>query len=106
MRNLLLAGTAGLFVAFGAVSAEAVTQNSPYATMAPPDAVDGYVTEPDPVYVVPRSDGMIEGRAAYVDEGPAYVPVQPHYVYPARRYHYEYYRPYAPFPLSVLPWNW
>jgi len=56
MRNLLLAGTAGLFLAIGAASAYAVPQNSPYATMVPPDAVDGYSGEQGPIYTDPPSN--------------------------------------------------
>src|ERR1700688_739825 len=63
MRNLLMAGTAaGLFLALGAVNAYAVQQNSPYATMVPPGAVDGYSTD-DGYYYGDR----VEGRSAYVD---------------------------------------
>jgi hypothetical protein len=102
MRNLLLAGTAGLFLSLGAATAYAVPQNSPYATMVPPDAVDGYI--PPPVYVVP-ADGavMVDGRSAYVEGTPVYAPAQPTYV---ERPVYVERRAYAPFPFSVLPWNW
>jgi hypothetical protein len=64
MRNALLAGTAGLLLCLGAAAAYAVPQNSPYATMVPPDAVEGYTTGNDPGY---GNDAMIEGRSAYVD---------------------------------------
>ena len=92
MRNILLAGTTGLFLALGAASAYAVPQNSPYATMVPPGAVDGdagpygqqYPAYPDSGY----PDGyMTEGRSAYVD--PAYVDGDPGYVDPG--YDYGYY---------------
>ena len=68
MRNLLMAGaTAGLFLAFGAASAYAVPQNSPYATMVPPGAVDGYApTAPDDGYYY-GDPAVVEGRSAYVD---------------------------------------
>jgi hypothetical protein len=87
MRNLLLAGTAGLFLAFGAASAYAVPQNSPYATMVPPAAVDGY-TPDGSAYACPGDsaqvgcpDGMVEGRAAVVD--PDYAYGDPAYIAPA-----------------------
>jgi hypothetical protein len=74
MRNLLLAGTAGLFVALGAANAYAVPQNSPYATMVPPGAVDGYAPDDSPVYGAPLlADPMVEGRSAYVDPDSDYV---------------------------------
>jgi hypothetical protein len=68
MRNILMAGTAaGLFLALGAVNAYAVPQNSPYATMVPPGAVDGYSTmAPDDGYYYGDS-APVEGRSAYVD---------------------------------------
>jgi hypothetical protein len=79
MRNLLLAGTAGLFLALGAATAYAVPQNSPYATMVPPDAVDGYVADNGPAYGCQGyaqdagcPGGMIEGRSALVDPEYAY----------------------------------
>ena len=82
MRNILLAGTAGLFLTLGAASAYAVPQNSPYATMVPPSAVDGYQPDNGPSYVDPGytydNEPMIEGRAAEVD--PYYG--APGYVYP------------------------
>src|SRR5580658_1768977 len=79
MRNLFLAGTAGLFLTLGAAAAYAVPQNSPYATMVPPDAVDGYVAG-GPAYgclgyaqgVDCAPTGMIEGRSAFVDPEYAY----------------------------------
>jgi hypothetical protein len=82
MRNLLMAGTAGLFLALGAASAYAVPQNSPYATMAPPGAVDGYTQGNGPMY---NDEPMVEGRSAYVDpdygySDPGYA--DPAYVYP------------------------
>jgi hypothetical protein len=80
MRNLLLAGTAGLFLSLGAATAYAVPQNSPYATMVPPDAVDGYVADNglsngcqgyvQDVGCPPA--GMTEGRSAFVDPEYAY----------------------------------
>jgi hypothetical protein len=68
MRNLLMAGAAtGLFLALGAANAYAVPQNSPYATMVPPDAVDGYSpTAPDDGYYY-GDPAPVEGRSAYVD---------------------------------------
>jgi hypothetical protein len=84
MKNLLLAGTAGLLLAFGAAGASAQT-----------------IYQGDrPVYVAPEP--MIEGRSAYIDE-PAVV-VHPRYYYGPRHYYYE--RDHAPFPFSALPWNW
>ena len=68
MRSLFMAGTAGLFLALGAADAHAVPQNSPYATMVPPGAVDGYNSEPAPMYGdQDYGDATIEGRSAYVD---------------------------------------
>jgi hypothetical protein len=64
MRNLLLTGAAGLLLTLGAAAAYAVPQNSPYATMLPPDAVDGYSTDNDQGY---GNSGMSEGRSTYVD---------------------------------------
>jgi hypothetical protein len=82
MRNLLMAGTAGLFITLGAASAYAVPQNSPYATMVPPGAVDGYQPDTGPSYIDPNytygNEPMVEGRAAEVD--PYYS--DPGYVYP------------------------
>lgn len=121
MRTLLVAGTTGLFLALGAASAYAVPPNSPYAVMAPPEAVDGAVVPVNgPVYVAPRYDEdivvtrpsivepepVIEGRAAYVTAPdyayePAYTYARPRYVYAEPAYRYP-----APLPLSVLPWNW
>lgn len=106
MRNLLLAGTAGLFVALGAASAYAVAPSSPYATMVPPAAVDGYVA-PAPV-IVETPAPIYEGRAAYVEpDGTMVAPapvVTPGYVAPAPTVVYR--RDYAPFPFDLLPWNW
>jgi hypothetical protein len=95
MRSLLLAGSAGLFLALGAANAYAVPQNSPYATMVPPDAVDGYTPNggafyPDQTYGYEDGSpsGTVEGRAAYVDpddgyDGPGYVdPGYGYYGYP------------------------
>ena len=79
MRNLLLAGSAGLFLALGAANAYAVPQNSPYATMVPPGAVDGYTSYGTPVYPDQtygyedaNPSGAVEGRAAYVDSDDGY----------------------------------
>jgi hypothetical protein len=91
MRGLLLAGTAGLFLSFGAANAYAVPPNSPYATMVPPDAVDGYsqngAAYPDQSYGYgdPDSSGMIQGRAAFVD--PDYGYDDPGYVDPGYGYY-------------------
>ena len=92
MRNLLLAGTAGLILTLGAATAYAVPQNSPYATMVPPDAVDGYSTDNDPNYNDPNygNSGLIEGRSAYVD--PQYGYNDPAYADPG----YGYYDSPAP----------
>ena len=87
MRNLLLAGVAGLFLAIGAADANAVPQNSPYATMVPPNAVDGYAVGNGPVYGGEdygyESEPAVQGRSAYVD---------PEYGYgdPAYASNYEY----------------
>lgn len=71
MRNLLKVGAAaGLLLTLGAATAYAVPQNSPYATMVPPGAVDGYgdgYYNDAPVYADP-----VEGRSAYVDPGYGY----------------------------------
>jgi hypothetical protein len=67
MRTLLTIGaTAGLFLALGG-AAYAVPPNSPYATILPPDAVDGAApAAPDDgaVYTDPY---LVEGRSAYID---------------------------------------
>jgi hypothetical protein len=68
LRNLLWAGGAGLFLTLGAAAAYAVPQNSPYATMVPPSAVDGYDNSPaygnqDYGY---ESGPMAEGRSTYM----------------------------------------
>ena len=103
MRTMLVAGTAALFLALGGASAYAVPPNSPYATMVPPGAVDynapGYNDGP---YYGDRA--IVEGRSAYIEE-PGYVYRAPAY----RDYGYDYdyrYRFGAPFPFSLLPWNW
>jgi hypothetical protein len=89
MRSLLLAGTAGLFLALGAASAYAVPPNSPYATMVPPGAVDGYQQNGAvyPGYGNDDSDspGIVEGRAAFVD--PDYGYDDPGYVDPGYGYY-------------------
>jgi hypothetical protein len=86
MRSLLLAGTAGLFLALGAANAFAAAPNSPYAIMVPPDAVDGY-PQNGAAYPGQRygyddvdSSGMVEGRTAFVD--PDYGYDDPGYVDP------------------------
>jgi hypothetical protein len=100
MRNLLMAGTASLFLAIGATGAyadEIVTRvNGPvYAGGAP--MYDAYGNE----LIYPAAPPLIEGRSAFIERDPAYVPAQPAYVYrPGER------RVYTPFPFSVLPWNW
>jgi hypothetical protein len=101
MRTMLIAGTAGLFLALGGASAYAVPPNSPYATMVPPGAVD--YNAPGYNYGTYYNPGVVEGRSAYVEE-PGYV-----YRAPAYRPYYGYdydYRYRAPFPFSLLPWNW
>ncbi|WP_158815575.1 hypothetical protein [Methylocapsa sp. S129] len=88
MRNLLLAGTAGLFLALGAANAYAVAPNSPYATMVPPGAVDGYAPDNGyPYYADPGygDPGLVQGRAAYVD--PDYAYNDPVYVDPGYGYY-------------------
>ena len=91
MRNLLLAGAAGLFLAIGAANAYAVPQNSPYATLVPPNAVDGYDSGSGPVYGGQdygyESEPTVQERSAYVDPeygygDPAYAS---NYEYPAPR---------------------
>jgi hypothetical protein len=75
MRNLLKIGAAaGLLLTLGAATAYAVPQNSPYATMVPPGAVDGYGYDNGyygdaPVY---GYDAPVEGRSAYVDPSYGY----------------------------------
>jgi hypothetical protein len=72
MRNLLIAGTAGLFLTLGAANAYAVPANSPYATMVPPGLVDG-ATAPDNSMDYMGSDpNLVEGRSAYIDPDYAY----------------------------------
>ena len=106
MRTMFIAGAAGLCLALSAASAYAVPQNSPYATMAPPGAVDGYNSYSGPVYGY-ENEPMVEGRSAYVEDDPGYVTT---YRAPAYRYErpaYVYERRYRdPFPFSLLPWNW
>jgi hypothetical protein len=53
MRNFIMAGTAGLFFALGAVSAHAVPQS---ALQSPPDAA---------YEAIARANTLIEGRSAY-----------------------------------------
>ena len=53
MRNFIMAGTAGLFLAFGAISAQAVPQKS---LDAPPDAA---------FEAIANANHLIEGRSAY-----------------------------------------
>ena len=53
MRNYMVAGTAGLFLALGAVSAHAVPQN---ALESPPDAA---------YEAIASANTLIEGRSAY-----------------------------------------
>jgi hypothetical protein len=53
MRNFIMAGTAGLFLALGAVSAQAVPQKS---LEAPPDAA---------YEAIASANLLIEGRSAY-----------------------------------------
>jgi hypothetical protein len=92
MRNLLLAGTAGLFLALGAATAYAVPPNSPYATMVPPGAVDGATQDDGAVYADQgygyydgNPSGAIEGRAAFVDSDYGY---DQGYVDPGYGYNY------------------
>jgi hypothetical protein len=67
-------------------------------------AVDGEA----PYYAEPRGGVIVEGRSAYVEDdsgyvyrAPAYRVVRPDYVYDEPAYRYR-----APFPFSLLPWNW
>ena len=91
MRKHLLFGTTAVAFAMGASGAYAVSQNSPYAIMAPPQAVDGY--DQTPVYADPgySDSGMIEGRAAVVD---------PDYGYDDPGYAYGYGYGYDPAPVG------
>lgn len=93
MKSSLLAGAAGLLFAFAATGAFAATVYE-YR-----DGPVEYVPS-DPAYVAPAP--MIEGRSAYVENEPAGVARPAYYYGPHRYYYYER----APFPLSVLPWNW
>lgn len=114
MRNLLVAGTAGLLIALGAAgAANAANPNvptySPYTIMNIPgsvpeaDRTSKPVAEADRVYGYNQGSGMVEGRAAFVDEGqPGYGP-DDGYGRPGYRNADRY---DAPFPFSVLPWNW
>jgi hypothetical protein len=102
MRNLLLAGTASLFLAGGAASAYADTLLVPVNGTVSEATAPPYVAYGDPV-IYPAAPAMIEGRSAYVEGAPVYAPAQPTYVY---RPAYVERRAYTPFPLSVLPWNW
>jgi hypothetical protein len=78
MQNILLAGTAGVFLAVGAASAANpnVPSWSPYAIMG----FDSAAPTSNPG---PRADEMarVEGRAAYVD--PSYRHFKPGYDYAA-----------------------
>jgi hypothetical protein len=73
MRNLLLAGTAGLLLSVGAIGAASaanpnVPTSSPYAIqdVGPQTQPPGYM---DPGYAYDNGSGygMVEGRSAYVD---------------------------------------
>jgi hypothetical protein len=102
MRNLLMAGAASLFLAVGAASAyadEIVTPVSGPIDAGGAPAYDAYGNE----VVIPAAPALIEGRSAYIERDPMYVPAQPTYVY---RPAYVERRVYTPFPFSVLPWNW
>ncbi|WP_158816726.1 hypothetical protein [Methylocapsa sp. S129] len=89
MRNLLLAGTAGLFLTIGAVgAANAANPNvptySPYTLLDVPGSVPEVTPTSNPVWAYNRDGGgMTEGRSAYEDNGR-----------------------YATFPFNLLPWNW
>jgi hypothetical protein len=76
MRNLLLAGTAGLLLTFGAAGAANaanpnVPASSPYALtdVGPQTRPPGYA---DPNYGYDGDPGYVEGRAAYVDPDSGY----------------------------------
>ncbi|MGA2042893.1 MAG: hypothetical protein ABSG83_05925 [Roseiarcus sp.] len=92
MRKLILFGTTAVALAAGVSGAYAVPQNSPYAVMAPPQAVDGY-SDQGPIYSDPGygDSGMIEGRAAVVD---------PDYGYDDPGYAYGYGYGYDPAPVG------
>ncbi|WP_158813650.1 hypothetical protein [Methylocapsa sp. S129] len=73
MRNVLLAGTAGLFVSLAvAGAANAANPNtptwSPYTLMYVPGSVPEVTPTSNPVWAYNRY--AIEGRAAYIDEAP------------------------------------
>jgi hypothetical protein len=86
MKNILLAGVAGLLLAFAAAGATA-------DTIYHADGTVEYAPG-DPAYVAPAP--LVEGRSAYVEDAPITHP---------RYYHRRYYER-APFPFSALPWNW
>ncbi len=91
MRNLLLAGTAGLLLAFAAAGASA-------DTLYYPDGSAEYVPGERPVYVAPQP--LVEGRAAYVEQGPTGVTVRPI----LRSHYYDRYRafPFANAPVELV----
>lgn len=82
MRNILLAGTAGLLLAIGAAGvANAANPNvptySPYSLMYVPGSVPDIERTSKPIMAVDQ----VEGRAAYD-------------------------RPATYFPFNLMPWNW
>jgi hypothetical protein len=86
MRNILMAGTAGLLIALGAAgAANAANPNvptySPYTLMEIPGSVPDVARTSKPV----ATADQVEGRAAYVDDGA---------------------RPATFFPFNLMPWNW
>jgi hypothetical protein len=93
MRNMLMAGTAGLFIVLGAAgAANAANPNvptySPYTLMDIPGSVPDVARTSKPL----ATADQVEGRAAYVDDGA----VQPGY----------HERPVTFFPFNLMPWNW
>ena len=103
MRKLLTAGTAGLLIVLGAAgAANAANPNvptySPYTIMNIPgsvpeaDRTSKPVAEAERLYGDNQGSGMVERRAAFVEDADGNG--QPSYRYA------------DPFPFSLLPWNW
>jgi hypothetical protein len=66
MRNLLLAGTAGLLVTLGAAGAGNAAQPNPNVPSWSPYAIGAYEGAPQTSSRLPAHRMMSEGRAAYV----------------------------------------
>jgi hypothetical protein len=73
MRNLVMTGAAGLFLALGAAGAQAANPNvptfSPYTLMDIPGSVPETERTSNPAWAYTRDTGMDEGRSAYVEPG-------------------------------------